>query len=173
MDCNDSSDYIDRVGHIIFHETEDGKGLTIVPTVDGSILLGPTRRELPEDEEEDQSFRTKGEGIKNLEKLCEDIVPGFDLSSRIRTFGSLRPRPFYVALQEDEYVRSEQAPARFDFILFAPEAYALIIPYSLVKIVTKRSFSPTFSSLITKPCVVKRVCVSAKNFLLLTRVYIG
>ena len=108
MDCNDSSDYIDRVGHIIFHETEDGKGLTIVPTVDGSILLGPTRRELPEDEEEDQSFRTKGEGIKNLEKLCEDIVPGFDLFSRIRTFGSLRPRPFYVALQEGEYVRSDE-----------------------------------------------------------------
>jgi Na+-translocating ferredoxin:NAD+ oxidoreductase RNF subunit RnfB len=37
-----------HISHIIFHEPEEkGKGLTLVPTVDGNILIGPTERELP------------------------------------------------------------------------------------------------------------------------------
>lgn len=96
-----------RVEHIIFHETEDGKGLTIVPTVDGSLLLGPTKRNMA-DVTVDHSFRTEEGGLKDLEELCEEIVPGLDLSARIRAFGSLRPRPYYVTLQDDEYVRSEE-----------------------------------------------------------------
>ena len=96
------------VEHIVFHETEDGKGLTIVPTVDGSLLLGPTRRQLPDDEMVDHSFRTEDDGIRNLEDLCDEIVPGLDLSKRIRTFGSLRPRPYYVSMQDGEFIRSDE-----------------------------------------------------------------
>lgn len=104
----DSTQHTDRVGHIIFHETEDGKGLTIVPTVDGSLLLGPTRRKLPKGKAADQSFETEVDGIGELEKLCEEVVPGFDLSTRIRTFGSLRPRPYYVDLKDGEYVKNDE-----------------------------------------------------------------
>ncbi len=107
---NDSerNDRVDRVGHIIFHETEDGKGLTIVPTVDGSILLGPTRRKMPKNATTDQSFGTEVGGLDELEKICGEVIPGFDLSSRIRTFGSLRPRPYYVTLQDGEYIRTDE-----------------------------------------------------------------
>ncbi len=97
-----------RPDHIIFHETEDGKGLTIVPTVDGSLLLGPTRRKFPDHEEIDHSFKTTGSGLKDLENLCEEIIPGLDLSKRIRTFGSLRPRPYYVSLNDGGYERREK-----------------------------------------------------------------
>lgn len=107
-ESRDCADYTDRVGHIIFHETEDGKGLTIVPTVDGSLLLGPTRRKLPKGGASDQSFSTEADGIGELERLCEEVVPGFDLSARIRTFGSLRPRPYYVDLKDGEYVKNDE-----------------------------------------------------------------
>jgi glycerol-3-phosphate dehydrogenase len=97
------------VKHIIFHETEEGKGLTVVPTVDGSILLGPTNRDLPEEARIDHSLKTEGSGLKDLEKLCEDMLPGLDLSERIRTFGSIRQRPYYVSKQDGEYVRNAKS----------------------------------------------------------------
>ena len=102
------TDYSDRVSHIVFHETEDGKGLTIVPTVDGNLLLGPTRRKLSEGKAADHSFGTEADGLGELEKLCEEVVPGFDLSTRIRTFGALRPRPYYVDLKDGKYVKNDK-----------------------------------------------------------------
>lgn len=82
--------------HIIFHEGEDGKGLTIVPTVDGNLLIGPTNREASESEAEERDMRTDSAGLDHLKELCGRIAPGVDLSMQIRTFGSLRPDPYFV-----------------------------------------------------------------------------
>lgn len=92
----------DAVSHIIFHESEDGKGLTIVPTVDGNLLIGPTNREASESETEARDMRTDSGGLSHLRKLCSEIAPGIDLGMQIRTFGSLRPDPYYVSLDGDE-----------------------------------------------------------------------
>ena len=99
-----SADYIvlDRqagnaVDHIIMHEGEDGKGLTIVPTVDGNLLIGPTNREASDSETQEQDLRTDRNGLETLKDLCGRIVPGIDLGLQIRTFGSLRPDPYYVS----------------------------------------------------------------------------
>lgn len=96
------------VNHVIFHEGEDGKGLTLVPTVDGNLLIGPTNREASEDEAEEPDMRTAREGLQLLKELCETIVPGADLSRQIRTFGSLRPNPYYVSLRGGSVIKREK-----------------------------------------------------------------
>lgn len=82
--------------HVIFHEGEDGKGLTIVPTVDGNLLVGPTNREASESETEERDMRTDSGGLDQLKELCGKVAPGVDLSLQIRTFGSLRPDPYFA-----------------------------------------------------------------------------
>ena len=84
------------VGHIILHEGEDGKGLTIVPTVDGNLLIGPTNRDVPENESQECAMKTERAGLDLLKELCAGVAPGIDMSLQIRTFGSLRPDPYYV-----------------------------------------------------------------------------
>ena len=86
----------DFVKHIILHEGEDGKGLTLVPTVDGNLLIGPTNREASGEEKTYCDMRTSAAGLDDLRDLCTKVVPGLDLGLQIRTFGSLRPDPFYV-----------------------------------------------------------------------------
>ncbi len=87
--------------HIIFHEGEDGKGITLVPTVDGSILVGPTKREADQDEIKTEDMRTSANGFDTLRLLCRLTVPELDLDAQIRTFGSLRPDPYKVHSDEN------------------------------------------------------------------------
>ena len=80
------------VNHIIFHEPEDkSKGLTIVPTVDGNLIIGSTEREVT-----DISTATDTGSIDNLKKLCSEILPNLPMDRFIKTYGCLRPNPFYV-----------------------------------------------------------------------------
>lgn len=99
----------DAVDHIILHEGEDGKGLTIVPTVDGNLLIGPTNRETSEEEAEKRDMRTDRNGLDLLKELCGQIVPDLDLGLQIRTFGSLRPDPYYVTLHDGKEIKQERS----------------------------------------------------------------
>ncbi|MBP1555879.1 MAG: NAD(P)/FAD-dependent oxidoreductase [Oscillospiraceae bacterium] len=98
-----------EVEHIVFHEGEDGKGLTIVLTVDGNLLIGPTNREASESETEERDMRTDSGGIDHLKELCGSIVPELDLGMQIRTFGSLRPDPYYVSLNGDAVIKKDDS----------------------------------------------------------------
>ncbi len=81
------------VTHVLFHEPEvKGKGLTLVPTVDGNILVGPTEYDFDEQE----NYATTAFGLERLRELCAEVMPGLDLSQLIRNFGSMRPNPYYV-----------------------------------------------------------------------------
>ena len=101
------------VRHILLHEPEEkGKGLTLVPTVDGSLLIGPTERSwagAPGD-------ATDGAGLETLRRLCAGIVPGLDLSQTIRSFGATRPNPFYVRAEGGEYVRESRSINSFTLL---------------------------------------------------------
>lgn len=97
------------VKHIILHEGEDGKGLTIVPTVDGNLLIGPTNRDISEEEACERDMRTDRGGLDHLKKLCGEVAPGIDMSLQIRTFGSLRPDPYYVSHSGDSILKREDS----------------------------------------------------------------
>ena len=74
--------------HIIQYEPEDGgKGFNAVPTVDGSLLLGPSER----DNETD--FAVSEKGIFFVYEQAGRIFPGMDLNETIRSFAAVRPNP--------------------------------------------------------------------------------
>ena len=76
-----------QIRHVIFHEPEEkGKGLTLVPTVDGNILVGPTER--PGDD-----FRTEAIGLEELRELVAQVIPTLPMEHVIRSFGAVRPNP--------------------------------------------------------------------------------
>lgn len=81
--------------HVIFHEPEEkGKGLTLVPTVDGNVLVGPS-----EEAGSDKNSRaTTKAGLEFLEGLCRRVVPELPMDQVIRSFGAVRPTPFFVRM---------------------------------------------------------------------------
>ena len=73
--------------HIIFQETEDGKGITTVPCVEGNLLLESPARAL------DVPFATTREGMEFTKKAASQLLPGLDTGAVIRSFGAVRPNP--------------------------------------------------------------------------------
>ena len=105
------------VKHIIFHEPEErGKGLTIVPTVDGNILLGPTEQDYTGDEQ----YASSRNGADLLHKLAEEVVPSLPMEHLIRSFGAMRPNPYSVTRGQDGgYAVSDRSIN--DFCIISPE----------------------------------------------------
>ena len=81
------------VSHIISVEPETGgEGLTLIPTPDGNLLAGPTRRDCLERSD----FSTDPAGLEELTEKCRQLVPGIPLDMVIRSFGAARPNPYYI-----------------------------------------------------------------------------
>jgi len=96
------------VNHIIFHEPErKGKGLTLVPTVDGNLLIGPTEREAS------VPGATAQSGLDTLAALCREVIPALPLSETIRSFAALRPNPYYVREENGKWVPEEKSIGNF------------------------------------------------------------
>ncbi|MFB0921791.1 MAG: NAD(P)/FAD-dependent oxidoreductase [Oscillospiraceae bacterium] len=94
------------VSHIISQETEQRtKGLTLVPTVDGNILVGPTKTSSGEKD----GFETYAEGLDRLGSLVAEVMPELPMEQTIRSFGAIRPNPYYVHYdsKSGSYVREE------------------------------------------------------------------
>lgn len=86
--------------HIIFHQAaEHGKGITAIPTTEGNLLLGPTRRPLGK-----SPYSTTKEGMAFLREDALRILPKLDLGMTIRSFGAIRPNPHRVLLKDGTYV---------------------------------------------------------------------
>ena len=105
-----------KLRHIIFHEGEAGKGLTLVPTVDGNILVGPTNRTPEYDPDAQSGYSVSSDGLEQLKRLCRAIAPSIDTEKRIRSFGSLRPNPFRVHEESGRIVREETRIRDFCFL---------------------------------------------------------
>ena len=74
--------------HILqFEPAEGSKGLTAVPTVEGSLLLGPSERENHRDR------AVESEGLRFVKDSAARLLPGLDLDGVIRSFAALRPNP--------------------------------------------------------------------------------
>ena len=106
------------INHVVFHEPEErGKGLTIVPTIDGNILLGPSER--PAGSKEDSG--TTREGLGFLRRLAAEVVPALPMAEVIRSFSAVRPNPFLT--ERDPFtgrVRVQEKSVR-DFSVYQPE----------------------------------------------------
>ena len=99
--------------HVIFHEPEEkGKGLTLVPTVDGNVLLGPTER--PRESAAD--WATAQSGLAQLRALCAEVVPALPLDAVIRSFSALRPNPFYVHAAAGQWVPEDRSISSFTLL---------------------------------------------------------
>jgi len=97
-----------HIRHIIFHEREEkGKGLTLVPTVDGNILVGATERRNPRTagfsggRNARASNVTTREGQARLKALVSEVVPSLPMEHVINSFGAVRPVPYMLRQSED------------------------------------------------------------------------
>ncbi|SHH56648.1 NAD(P)/FAD-dependent oxidoreductase [Thermosipho atlanticus] len=78
------------VNSVIFPTpTEKSKGILVVPTVDGGILLGPNAVDLQKDRKDD--LDTTNEGLQEVYVKTKNLVPKIDLSYTVKTFAGLRP----------------------------------------------------------------------------------
>ena len=118
------------INHIIFHEPEErAKGLTLVPTIDGNILVGPTERDFCGEEH----FASSREGMEVLHNLAAQVVPSLPMEHVIRGFGTMRPNPFHVLRDErGKYTLSDRSIN--DFCIICPEEVPRLI--SLIGIKT-------------------------------------
>ena len=101
------------IKHIIFYEPEEkGKGLTLVPTVDGALLAGPTER--PRDAAPD--WATSRAGLAELKALCAQVAPDLPLEETIRAFASLRPNPWAVREEYGQWVQDGRSISGFSVL---------------------------------------------------------
>ncbi len=98
------------IGHVIFQEPEEkGKGLTLVPTVDGNLLIGPTERDL----ESGREWASSAKGYEWLRRRCRDVVPEIPLDQTIRGFSAMRPNPFAVRYENGVWVKEDRSISNF------------------------------------------------------------
>lgn len=71
--------------HILFQETENGKGITAVPTTEGNLLLSSPARPLT------VPFATTREGLQRLQGMAKELLPELDLQETICSFAGVRP----------------------------------------------------------------------------------
>jgi glycerol-3-phosphate dehydrogenase len=76
------------IDHVITQiPTEHTRGVMVVPSTHGSVLLGPTA----EDDEDKGDRSTHGGVLDRVFAECEGLVPGIDRRQVIKSFAGLRP----------------------------------------------------------------------------------
>ena len=112
----DGADYLvmDKIAsspaHIIFQESEDGKGITAIPCVEGNLLLESTARPLGD------FFATSAPSMESVKTAVHQAMPSIDTSQIIRSFGAVRPNPHRSTGESIHDFCIEQPAA--DFISF-------------------------------------------------------
>lgn len=67
------------------------KGILVIPTIDGGLLLGPTAEDLPPAEKE--ATETSSQGISQVVRGAQKLAPKIPLTRALKTFAGLRPEP--------------------------------------------------------------------------------
>ena len=80
----------DLVNAVLFPApTEVSKGILVLPTVEGGLLLGPNARDLPPDARE--ATGTTRDGLSEVIAGAMRLVPDLPLHKTVKTFAGLRP----------------------------------------------------------------------------------
>lgn len=78
------------VNSVIFPTpTKKSKGILVLPTADGGLLVGPNAQDLPPDKKHD--LTTTKEGLEEVKKGATNLVPNIDFWYAVKTFSGLRP----------------------------------------------------------------------------------
>ena len=73
---------------VIFQQPKTcGKGITLIPCVEGNLLISGIRKQL------DIPFATTADGLQQLREMARELVPDLELDQIIRSFGAVRPNP--------------------------------------------------------------------------------
>ncbi|BBE30411.1 FAD/NAD(P)-binding oxidoreductase [Tepiditoga spiralis] len=139
----------DLVNSIIFPPpSKMGKGILVLPTVDGGILLGPTSEDLPYVMKFDRS--TTKPGIEKVVEGAKRLIPGIDLRETVKTFAGSRPespnKDFWIGRSKKIKGLVHAAAMRSPGLTAAP-AIAEFIPEEVqdfmeVKFEKKNDFDP-------------------------------
>ena len=93
-----------KVNHIIFMAKDKGdeknRGVMIVPTVDGNVLLGPSA----EDIKNKGSVRTTTERLDFIQEATIRAFPTLNTNKKISTFSGVRPK---ITLNHEKYIDGE------------------------------------------------------------------
>ncbi|MCS7175780.1 FAD-dependent oxidoreductase [Pseudothermotoga sp.] len=96
------------VNSVIFPTpTEKSKGILVLPTIDGGLLLGPTAEDLPSDRKHD--LTTTSEGLQQIKDFVLKLVPDIDFSLVVKTFAGLRPE----SPQKDFFISASRTVQNF------------------------------------------------------------
>ncbi len=77
------------VNKVIFQTpTKHGKGVLVLPTVHGNLLIGPTAEAL----DYPDALETTGEGLHFLREKAEKVVPNFPFHTVITSFSGIRAK---------------------------------------------------------------------------------
>ena len=93
----------DLVNSIIFPPpSKMGKGILVLPTVDGGTLLGPTSEDLSYLLKDDRT--TTRHGIDEIVESAKKLVPSIDVRETVKIFSGLRPespnKDFWIGKSE-------------------------------------------------------------------------
>jgi glycerol-3-phosphate dehydrogenase len=103
------------VRNVVFnaHEDEDEKGIIVVPTVHGNIMVGPTAS----DTDDKDDYATSRQGLDAIRASVSNSVIGVPFELAIRSFAGVRPRPNWLLKDAEtgEYSRFEDDTK--DFII--------------------------------------------------------
>ncbi|MBN1352148.1 NAD(P)/FAD-dependent oxidoreductase [candidate division KSB1 bacterium] len=76
------------VSHIIFPVPQpQSKGILIIPTVDGTMMIGPTAKDV----DDKHDLTTSREGLEQILQHAQKMVPGIRSKDIITSFAGLRP----------------------------------------------------------------------------------
>ncbi len=94
----------DLVRRVIFPvPTEKSKGMLVIPTVDGPVMVGPTAEEV--DSKEDT--RTSREGLKRVFAHAQRMIPSIRSSDIITSFAGLRPVAYGPRAPGNDFIIGE------------------------------------------------------------------
>ncbi len=105
--------------HIIFQETETGKGINLIPTVTGNLLIGPVNRKMQDNKDGCGYKGIYDTDLVDLQRLLDtarEMLPEISEDDVIRCFGAARPNPYSVVKCGDEWVPQDRGINDFPII---------------------------------------------------------
>jgi glycerol-3-phosphate dehydrogenase len=135
----------DLIRRVIFPvPTAASKGMLVIPTVEGPVMVGPTA----EDTNRKDDFSTTREGLKSVFQHAQKMVPGIRSADVITSFVGIRP----VATGDDFIIGNTRVPGFINAAgiqspgLTASPAIALMVKDILLaeglKLEVKQDFEP-------------------------------